>query len=82
MKRNNLYQEFEDEMEFIEDEKFKEDTDAAVEDLSATEVVTVNALQRQKSQLTIQKTKLQNQLKTVEENINKLDAQIARMQST
>jgi len=81
VKRNNIYQEFKDEIEFIEDGKFKDD-EVAAEDLSPTEVVAVNALQRQKATLTIQRTKLQNQLKQVEANMNKLDAQIARMQAT
>jgi len=80
MKRNNLYKDFEAEMDFINSEEFKKSI--AIEDLSPTEVVATTALQRQRANLTASKTKLENQLKAVTDQLAKLDAQIARMQAT
>jgi septal ring factor EnvC (AmiA/AmiB activator) len=78
MKRDNLYTEFEAEMEII-NSMLKNVADEA---LSPTEVTAVTALQRQRAQLQSSKTKLENQLKEVDEQLAKMDAQISRMQAT
>jgi phage shock protein A len=80
MERKTIYQDYNDEMEFIKDGKYKDDV--AAEALSPTEVVTVSALERQKAQLEAQKVKVQAQLKELEEKMAQLEAQISRMQAT
>lgn len=76
MDRNNLYKDFEDELDFITNNLH------ADEDLSPTETITVSALERQKAQLESQKVKLEQGLKTLLEKMNQIDAQIARMKAT
>jgi len=80
MNRNKLYQEFKDEISFIEDELNKKDvTD---EDLSPSETITVSALERQKAQMEGQKIKFEQGLKNLLEKMNQLEAQISRMKAT
>jgi len=76
MDRNKLYQEFKDEIDFIEGEL------NADEDLSPTETITVSALERQKAQMESQKIKLEQGLKDLLEKMNRMEAQIARMKAT
>ena len=80
MNRNKLYQEFKDEISFIEDELNKKDvTD---EDLSPSETITVSALERQRAQMEGQKIKFEQGLKNLLEKMNQLEAQISRMKAT
>ncbi len=75
MDRDNLYTEFEDEIDFI-------DMLHSDEALDKSEVIAASALGRQKSQLETQKIKLQSQMTDVDEKIAALEAKIASMQAT
>lgn len=73
--RKDFYGNFEEEIDFIENMLKKED-------LTSSETVAVSGMERRLADLESKKLRLQSQMDDVEEQINKINAQIARMKAT
>ena len=74
--RDTLYSDYKEFTKFIDKEL------NTSEELTATEVVAVGALERRKAQLESIRVKAQQSLEDTIEKIAKLDSQIARMKAT